>query len=77
MLDTRAEFDEEAVETVVEELGSSTPGVLAMYLPGIDLSAHHAEQGPDAARRGYLREVIDRLRVSRGSFHLSRAWASV
>lgn len=59
MRDVYAELDEEAIETVVEELGSSTPDVLAMYLPGIDLYAHHAEQGPDAARRGYLREVID------------------
>lgn len=55
-----AALDEEAIETAVEELGErDAPDVLALYLPGIDLYAHHAEEGPDAARRSYLREVID------------------
>ncbi len=55
-----AELDTEAIDTVIDELEERTaPDVLAVYLPGIDLYAHHAEMGPDPARRAYLREVID------------------
>lgn len=55
-----ATLDKEAVDTVVDELEERpVPDVLVVYFPGIDLYAHHAEEGPDAARRGYLRDVID------------------
>lgn len=56
-----AELDEEAVDTVVEHVRDRdlVPDVLVVYLPGIDLYAHHAEGGPDVARRDYLRDVVD------------------
>lgn len=55
-----AELDEEALDTVTDELEERpVPDVLTVYLPGIDLYAHHAREGPDPARRDYLRDVID------------------
>ncbi len=35
------------------------PDVLTIYFAGTDLYAHVAEEGPDVARRTYLREVVD------------------
>ena len=35
------------------------PDVLTVYLSGTDLYAHIAEEGPDLARRAYLKEVAD------------------
>jgi hypothetical protein len=57
-------LDEEVLEAVVEQLdglerGQAAPDVLAVYLPGADLFAHVAEMGPDAARRLYLRDVLE------------------
>ena len=65
-------LDEDVVGVVINELGKGpVPDVLTVYLIGTDLYAHIAEEGPDAARRAYLREVVepamahltDRLRV--------------
>jgi Type I phosphodiesterase / nucleotide pyrophosphatase len=65
-------LDEDVMQVVVDALGTGpVPDVLTVYLPGTDLFAHIAEEGPDAARRSYLREVVepavahlnDRLRV--------------
>ncbi len=55
-----AELDEEVLDAVVEELDEEKeiPDVLTVYVAGIDLFAHHADQGPDVARRAYLREVL-------------------
>lgn len=55
-----AELDEEVFDSVTDELEDRTPpDVLTVYIVGTDLYAHHAEHGPDVARRGYLREVLD------------------
>jgi hypothetical protein len=63
--DVYAELDEEILEVVAEELDAAGPGglpdVLTIYLPGLDLYAHHADLGPDQARRDYLIEVLDPL----------------
>ncbi len=58
--DAYAALDQGAIDTVAEHLASGpTPDVLTLYLYGTDLYAHVASEGPDAARRAYLREVID------------------
>lgn len=65
-------LDQDVVTVVIDELEKGpVPDVLTVYLIGTDLYAHIAEEGPDAARRAYLREVVepavahltDRLRV--------------
>ncbi len=73
--DLRAKYqkvDEQTVHVVIEALEKGpVPDVLTVYLVGTDLYAHMAEEGPDDARRGYLREIVepaiahltDRLRV--------------
>jgi hypothetical protein len=58
--DAYAALDTGAIDTVVEHLESGpTPDVLTLYLYGTDLYAHVASEGPDEARRAYMREVID------------------
>ena len=54
-------LDEAAIDAVVSRLGKESvpPDVLTVYLSGTDLYAHVAEEGPDEARRVYLREVVD------------------
>lgn len=37
----------------------TVPDVLTVYLTGTDLYAHVAEEGPDDARRAYLRDIAD------------------
>jgi hypothetical protein len=55
-----ADLDEEDVEVVVDRLGKGPlPDVLTLYLFGPDNWAHVSPEGPDVARRSYLREVID------------------
>ena len=57
-----AELDEAVIEGVIEAVESDElPDVLTVYLAGTDLFTHHADVGPDEARRGYLREVLDPL----------------
>jgi Type I phosphodiesterase / nucleotide pyrophosphatase len=56
------DLDEEVVDVVTDELRTGVvPDVLAVYLSGTDSYAHVADEGPDPARRTYLREVIDPL----------------
>ena len=58
--DAYAALDIGAIDSVVEHLASGpTPDLLTLYLYGTDLYAHVASEGPDRARRAYLREVID------------------
>jgi len=58
--DAYAKLDENVVENVVEALEKGpVPDVLTVYLAGTDLYAHVAKEGPDEARRTYLREVVD------------------
>ncbi len=53
-------LDKEVVDVVVDALDAETlPDVLTVYFSGTDLYAHVANEGPDVARRAYLREVID------------------
>ena len=53
-------LDEQVVSVVVDELEKGpVPDVLTVYLSGTDLYAHIAEEGPDEARRVYLKEVVD------------------
>jgi hypothetical protein len=58
--DLFATLDTAVVDTVTDRLGRGPlPDVLTIYLIGTDLYAHVADEGPDAARRSYLREVVD------------------
>ncbi|MDP9001664.1 MAG: alkaline phosphatase family protein [Myxococcota bacterium] len=61
--ETRAVYqklDEQIMDVVVGALDAGPiPDVLTVYLSGTDLYAHVAAEGPDAARRRYLREVVD------------------
>ncbi len=53
-------LDEQVVSAVVTELEhGDLPDVLAIYLPGTDLYAHVADEGPDEARKSYLKEIVD------------------
>ncbi len=57
-----AKLDQQVVAVVVEALEKNpVPDVLTVYLAGTDLYAHVAKEGPDAARRAYLREIADPL----------------
>jgi len=52
--------DKSVVAAVIDELGKGpVPDVLTVYLSGTDLYAHIAAEGPDEARRAYLRQVVD------------------
>ena len=53
-------LDEDVINVVIGALDAApVPDVLTVYLSGTDLYAHVAEEGPDAARRAYLHEVVD------------------
>src|SRR5205085_3065546 len=57
-------LDEKTVAGLVSELekaGGDLPDVVTVYLVGMDAYTHVAKEGPDAARRGYLRGTIDPL----------------
>ncbi|HJQ83207.1 MAG TPA: alkaline phosphatase family protein [Candidatus Binatia bacterium] len=55
-------LDDEIVDVVTERLAHGpVPDVLTVYLSGTDSYAHIADEGPDAARVTYLREVLDPL----------------
>lgn len=58
--DAYAALDTGAIDTVAEHLASGPAAdIITLYLYGTDLYAHVAPEGPDRARRAYLREVID------------------
>jgi hypothetical protein len=55
-------LDREVVKVVLDEVGDQgerVPDILTVYLSGADLYGHIAVEGPDDARRSYLREVLD------------------
>ena len=55
-------LDNDVVEKVKDALDDDddpVPDILTVYPSGTDLYAHVAEEGPDEARRGYLRDVAD------------------
>ncbi|RYE80918.1 MAG: hypothetical protein EOO74_01345, partial [Myxococcales bacterium] len=57
-------LDEHVVDAVSSQLDrhpDKLPDVLTVYLSGTDQYAHVAEEGPDKARRSYLREVGEPL----------------
>lgn len=54
-----ASMDAAALDTVIEAIDDQVPDLLTVYVGGIDLYTHHAKEGPDRARRAYLREVVD------------------
>ncbi len=55
-------LDRSVIDVVVDALGTGTlPDVLTVYLSGTDLYTHVAQEGPEVARRAYLREVVDPL----------------
>lgn len=58
-----ATLDSKVMDTVLEQIGDKGPvaDVMVVYFGGIDLYTHIADEGPDRARRDYLREVIDPL----------------
>lgn len=63
--ESRADYetlDGEVIEVVIDALEQKDiahPDVLTVYLSGTDLYGHIAREGPDKARRAYLREVLD------------------
>jgi hypothetical protein len=60
--DVYEKLDRDIVESVRRQLEEEeAPDVLTVYLPGNDLWAHTAEEGPDQGRRHYLHEVVDPL----------------
>lgn len=55
-----AALDNAVAGVVVDHLEKGpVPDVLTVYFGGADLFAHVAEEGPDRARRSYLKDVID------------------
>jgi len=55
-------LDKEVVDVVGDALNQKNvtlPDVLTVYLSGTDLYGHIADEGPETARRAYLREVLD------------------
>jgi hypothetical protein len=76
-------LDSAAVDAVIEHLGDDPlPDVLTLYLAGTDLYTHQAAEGPDEARRAYLREVVDKqlgrvVEALRTKGRLDREWVIV
>lgn len=56
------QLDDEVIDVVDHHLAHDPlPDVLTVYLSGTDSYAHVADEGPDPARRAYLRDVVDPL----------------
>ena len=52
--------DREVMENVTESIDvGDTADVLTVYIPGVDHFAHVSDLGPDAARRLYLKKVLE------------------
>jgi predicted AlkP superfamily pyrophosphatase or phosphodiesterase len=55
-------LDKQVIDVVDDHLADDPlPDVLSVYLSGTDSYAHVADEGPDQARRAYLRDVTDPL----------------
>lgn len=56
-----AELDEAAVSVVIDQLEGNkpVPDVLTLYLPGTDMYAHVAYEGPDHGRSRYVVDVLE------------------
>src|SRR5262249_14806493 len=53
-------LDSSAVDVLIHHLTrDAPPDVLVLYISNTDLYAHVASEGPDEARRNYLRDVVD------------------
>lgn len=76
-------LDSAAVDAVIDHLKSDPlPDVLTLYLAGTDLYTHQAAEGPDAARRAYMKQVVDKqvgrvVEVLRAKGRLDRQWVIV
>jgi hypothetical protein len=76
-------IDTAAIDDTLEHLANDPlPDVLTLYLSGTDLYAHVAVEGPDAARRRYMKRVVDPLlggvvQVLRARGRLDREWVMV
>ena len=58
--DLFAKLDKAVMDVVIEQLDDDPlPDVLTVYLSGTDSFAHVADDGPDKARRDYLKEVLE------------------
>jgi len=76
-------LDTAAVDVVIDHLNKDPlPDVLTLYLSGTDLYTHQAAEGPDEARRMYLKQVVDTqigrvVEVLRAKGRLDREWVIV
>ena len=76
-------LDSAAVDAVIDHLNKDPlPDVLTLYLAGTDLYTHQAAEGPDAARRSYLKAVVDKqvgrvVDVLRQKGRLDRTWVVI
>ena len=75
--------DTVGVDVTIDHLANDPlPDVLTLYLAGTDLYAHVAVEGPDAARRMYMKRVVDPqlgriVNVMRRRGRLDREWVIV
>ncbi len=61
-LELFAKVDEKVIENVEAALAEGPPPhLLTLYLSGADQFAHASKEGPDKARRRYLRDVMEKL----------------
>jgi hypothetical protein len=76
-------LDSAAVDAVIDHLKTDPlPDVLTLYLAGTDLYTHQAAEGPDEARRAYLKRVVDKqvgrvVDELREKGRLDRTWVIV
>jgi hypothetical protein len=76
-------LDSAAVDVTIEHLKKDPlPDVLTLYLAGTDLYTHQAAEGPDEARRAYMKTVVDKqvgrvVDVLREKGRLDREWVMV
>jgi hypothetical protein len=76
-------LDSAAVDVALDHLNKDPlPDVLTLYLAGTDLYTHEAAEGPDEARRAYLKTVVDKqigrvVDVLRAKGRLEHEWVIV
>ncbi len=74
-LEMFAAVDEKVIENVEAALAKEqAPHLLTLYLSGADQFAHASKEGPDKARRRYLRDVMEKL-MTRVTAALAKAVA--